>query len=68
MMSHEVLSEENIRNAFEEYKSGIDIDEVARKNAVVPRSLYRYFAKRGLNKRNHIKLLKETVSDKQKKK
>ncbi len=49
-MSHEVLSEEKIREAFEQYQNGTDIKEIASKNFVDIRSLYRYFARRGLKK------------------
>lgn len=66
-MSREVLSEEKIQEAFEDYKSGVDIDEVARKNAVDTRSLYRYFARRGLKKHKLAKVPNKSVSDKQKK-
>lgn len=65
-MSREVLDETTIRKAFEEYKSGVDIEEVACKNAVEVRSLYRYFAKRGLKKHKAVKSSNKSVSDKQK--
>lgn len=50
-MSREALSEEKIKVAFEDYKNGDDLNEVADRNGVSARSLQRYFSRRKLKKK-----------------
>lgn len=65
-MSREVLNEQKIQEAFDDYQTGTNIEDIAKKNFVTSRSLYRYFARRGMKKHKLVKVPNKSVSDKHK--